>query len=721
VFESVAVELPGMPETSSLRRHSSGGETVVSFGSRLVFRYADGDLAMRNLAISALREAGVSGLDVAEIFSLSPEQVSRLRTRVKREGSAGLALPRGRRPKLSERQVATVRRLAAQGATQTEIAQRFGVAQSVISELLAKFGPAPVQESLHANGADAPIDDTKGADTSTSDVAGNDAHGDGAAGDDAHGDVRADDRHGAGLARIGTGEHTSRYAGAALLYPYLDMVGAEDIFSTLSGARSRRYDDLSVLATGVMGFALGIDTVEGSKHLRRADAGVLVGVSAIPELRTLRTRLSALADGGDPLALQRAFASATLAADPPTSPIYYVDDHFVAYSGARPVAKGYNTKRRHAQRGRDDTHICDERGRAVVFASSEPSGLSATMGSVLAQLREVVGPDQRILLGFDRGGSYPKAFKACREANMDWITYRRGKLAPVTAPVTRSWATRDGHRVVVQVADEEITITGYGRARQLTLYEHGTAVLQVLTSDMEAKGAALLLWLRGRWSIENFFKYASAHNGIDSIASYLMDQGPDETEVANPRRTAARAEVVAAESALATAERALAQLLCDPDTGVEETNGQVTGLQRDVDAAAAALFAARSALKGIPAKVSARELDPGAERAKMRLERRGLQMVCRLLAFNAEAWLAEHFNAYLGDLDEYRAIMRNLLQLGGTFSYGRNSITVTLDRPDSPRVAGALELLAEELNTHSARLMGDRRALRYQVTEAGQN
>ena len=75
-----------MPEVSSLRRHSAGGETVVSFGGRLVFHYADGDIAMRNLAISALREAGVTGLDVAKIFGLSPEQVSRLHTRVQRDG-----------------------------------------------------------------------------------------------------------------------------------------------------------------------------------------------------------------------------------------------------------------------------------------------------------------------------------------------------------------------------------------------------------------------------------------------------------------------------------------------------------------------------------------------------------------------------------------------------------------------------------------------------------
>ena len=38
-----------------------------------------------------------------------------------------------------------------------------------------------------------------------------------------------------------------------------------------------------------------------------------------------------------------------LAADPATSPVYYVDDHLVAYTGARPVAKGYNTRRRLAE------------------------------------------------------------------------------------------------------------------------------------------------------------------------------------------------------------------------------------------------------------------------------------------------------------------------------------------------------------------------------------
>ena len=81
--------------------------------------------------------------------------------------------------------------------------------------------------------------------------------------------------------------------------------------------------------------------------------------------------------------LQRAFAAGLLKADPAADPVYFVDDHFVAYSGARPVAKGWNTKRRHAQPGRDDTLIVDARSRAVVFGSGEHPGLVSTLPGVL--------------------------------------------------------------------------------------------------------------------------------------------------------------------------------------------------------------------------------------------------------------------------------------------------------------------------------------------------
>lgn len=80
----------------------------------------------------------------------------------------------------------------------------------------------------------------------------------------------------------------------------------------------------------------------------------------------------------------------------------------------------------------------------------------------------------------------------------------------------------------------------------------------------------------------------------------------------------------------------------------------------------------------------ARRSGSSRRRRDARSRGRGLQMVLRLLALNAEAWTAEHLNAYLADPNEHRAILRHLLHLGATINHGTTAITATLDRPDTP-------------------------------------
>jgi hypothetical protein len=93
-------------------------------------------------------------------------------------------------------------------------------------------------------------------------------------------------------------------------------------------------------------------------------------------------------------------------------------------------------------------------------------------------------------------------------------------------------------------------------------------------------------------------------------------------------------------------------------------------------------------------------------------------MVCRLLAYNAELDLARRLNTYLADQDEYRSITRHLLHLAGHITYHPQRIVVTLDQPDSPRIAKALRLLLEEItNGPPVHLTGDHRPISYTLTQ----
>jgi hypothetical protein len=277
--------------------------------------------------------------------------------------------------------------------------------------------------------------------------------------------------------------------------------------------------------------------------------------------------------------VQRQLAAAMLAADAPGLHVYYVDDHFVPYEGAKPVPKGWNTKRRHAQPGCADTVVSDYQGRAVCFATGDPSGLAATLPGALAQLRQVLGGDAPVLFGFDRGGSYPVAFRAIREREL-------------AAVVTSAQLSAAAKNTAIPAAQKKITRT------------------------------------------------------------------------------------------------------------------------RD------AVTAATAALKPIPARLPASQITPGAQKAILATRRRSLQMVLRLLAASAEHCLATRLNDYLRDPDEYRAITRHLLHLGGQITCAPAAITVTLDVPAPPRLARALALLLDEINATPPRMPGGRRPITYQL--AGQ-
>jgi hypothetical protein len=679
--------------------HLAAGRCVITAGSVVLAEYDSGDILMRNMVLVTLRRLGFSGQVVAQVLGLAEGYVATLFSRAKREGSAALAgqQRRGAPGTVSGQQWELARAWRAAGVSDAEIGRRLGVAHTTIGRGLGPRGQAAARQA-------GPLFTGVGPGTEP-DGAGPDGAGPG-------GTVPGGAEPGP---RTGEGVVASRYAGAMLLHAFLARA---DAGAVLGGAgRSRR--DAALLTAVSVCFALGAATTEQFKHLAATDAGPLAGLGVLPGLRALRPRLAAIADGTDPVALQAAFASAMLAADPVLSGVYYVDDHFVPYAGARPVAKGWNNKRGRAERGRADTHVTAHDGRAVCFVTGEPSGLTVTLPKALAELKKAAPPGAAIMVGFDRGGAYPQVFTHCREQQVHWVTYRRAPLAvPVMLPVI-STITTAGRERQITWSEETVQLKDYGQARQITLFEHGKVVLQILTSDLQACPADILAWLKSRWREENFLKYASENYGIDKICDYFASIDMNTKIVDNPARKKANAAVRDADKALAAAERDLAALIADPAIGVAVKNTRlIPSAQKKITAARSKRDAAAAARDAIPAKLPANVIDPGAQVALLRASRRGLQMILRLLAHNAEHWLSTHLNAYLRDDDEYRAITRQgiIRGLAGTITTTPAAITVRLDVPRSPRVARALTLLIDEINQTPPVMPGDHRPITYHLS-----
>ena len=712
-----AAILEGMPEPRDLRMHHVAGRCVITAGPMVLFEYDADDLLMRNMALVTLRQLKFSGGAVARVLGLTGSYVATLFSRAKRDGSAALAgqQRRGHPDTVTAQDWELARQWRAAGASDAEIGRRIGVANTTIGRRLGPRGQgAGKRAAEHAE----PLFTGSGAGHAGT---GPDADADAAGGpqadsaphDEAPGQEPDDTPEARPGPLIRDGVIRSRYAGAMLLHAFLARTDA----GTVLGGAGRSRPQTALLTAVCMCFALGAATIEQVKHLAAADAGPLAGLGTLPGLRALRPELAAIADHADPVALQAAFATAMLAADPVTSGVFYVDDHFVPYTGAKPVAKGWNNKRGKAERGRADTHVTAHDGRAVCFVSGEPSGLPVTLPKALAELKKAVPPGTPVMIGFDRGGAYAQVFRHCREQQVHWVSYRRAPLAvPVMLPVTTT-VTIGGRTRQITWSEEEVQLKDYGTARQITLFEHGKVALQILTSDMDACPAEILSWLKSRWREENFLKYASANYGIDKICDYLASIEVNAKILDNPARKKANAAVRDAEKTLAAAERDLATLIADPAISVTAKNTQlIPATQHKITTARRKHAAAVTARNATPAKLPANQIDPDAQVALLHAGRRSLQMVLRLLAHNAEHWLADHLNAYLRDEDEYRAITRESIirGLAGTITFTPDAITVELEPPRSRGIA--LALLIDEINTTPPVMPGDQRPITYKLT-----
>jgi len=526
------------------------------------------------------------------------------------------------------------------------------------------------------------------------------------------------------IPRLGAKPSATRYAGAFLLYAALARLDIWGVFRELGAETgpARRFGWEQTLATVIFCFALRFRSIEDFKNVRRRDLGLVLGESEAPTVLTLRGKIKALAESVDPLSISRELFRRYLSLEPVWEGLYYLDGHFCPYYGQHPTPRGWDAKRRLAVKGHTDVYVHDARGRALFFFSQplNDSLARAIPGSV-EEIRRAHGPGPFTIV-FDRGGYSGEAFRFLQEQGIGFITYLKGRQARRRFPRKQfrsGWFRFEGRRHVYSLFEKKTRISRAGSIRTVIFLGDDGHQIPVLTNlSTSSKAAKVVHCLRLRWRQENDFKYLRDNYAIDQIVQYGADQETLDRRIPNPRRKALKEQVQLLSKQLQALEAQLGRAFDGNDEkrrptarGIKIAHGR---LRSDIARKRQALARLENRLRRTPGQISAMAADK--TRSLLREDRRLVVNALKIAALNAEKLLVRRFDETYKQPKDVFSVFRSLLHLPGHIrALGPNCLEVRLDRPDSEKIAHALEELLTDINQDPPRMLGDGPTLRFIV------
>jgi len=516
----------------------------------------------------------------------------------------------------------------------------------------------------------------------------------------------------------------TRYAGALMLYSALAQLDVWGVFRQLGAdvGPTRRFGWAQTLASIVFCFALRFRSMEDFKNARRRDFGALIAEDHGPSVLSMRTKIRALAESADPVAISRGLFQRYLAIEPVWEGLYYIDGHFCPYYGKQPTPRGWDAKRGLAVPGHTDVYIHDARGRALFFFSQPLNdSLARAIPGAVEEIRRAHGAGPFTLI-FDRGGYSGDAFRFLEAQGIGFITYLKGRKARrryAEKLFRPGWFFFEGERHVYHLFEKKTHVAGAGLLRTVLFQGDDGHQIPVLTNlAPSSKAAKVVHCLRLRWRQENDFKYLREHYAVDQIIQYGADEETLDRLVLNPRRKAVKEEVRALTLQVQTLEAELGRAFNDNDEshrptarGIKIAHGR---LRREIAQKRQALTRLENRLQRTPSQISAEKA--GRTRSILREDRRLVINALKIAACNAEKLLVRRFDQAYDQPKDAFSVFRSLLQLPGHVrATAPGNFDVQLQRPDSEKVARALEGLLTDINQNPPRMLGDGPILRFSL------
>jgi transposase len=732
------------------------GYRVVLCRHEVLYRVALSDaIFLAFIAVSLRQSALATQIEIAKAFGHSVATQRRWETRYSQQGVDGLRpkSPTGRHAKLGRGQRTFVQQWFQQGVSNLEMARRLGVSEATIRRVLRQSGlrrqtlPEPELPFDEANatlaesattpapaaGA-APVDEPAPVTMVPGEAlapAATEINADPTAANNIPAHVftidrdptdRSGDR---ALARLGLLQDAAPLfddheelprAGVLLAVPVLQAHGGLAVFTRLFGSLGPAFYGLRTTVLSLVLMALlRIKRPENLKEYSPENLGYLLGLDRIAEVKTMRRKLTLLAEQGQGRELMNELARLRISQDEDRLAFLYLDGHIREYSGQEALAKAKKAQRAVATTAATDTWLHDADGAPLLVVTSEMNaGLTQVLEAIVTDATEWLPVGQRLTVLFDRGGWCLKLFARLQAQGVDIITYRKGKRQAIArSHFSEHQVHEDGKEKTYWLYDQPRVRVGRLRShrqkrraagepeylwlRQITVLREDGRQTVIVTNRTDLTAVEVVQRLFRRWRQENYFKYMAEEFALDALVEYGVEDVSEESTRPNPER-----KRVAREGKQAKAEvlRLRGQLGAEAEANEERQRPTMRGfkvaqsrLRQELAQAELRVEELTEQERQLPKRV------PGKGLKKLKQEKKLIVDAIKMMAFQCETDLLERLRPhYARTEDEGRTLLHAAFQASARMDVMETELHITLAAPSSLHRGAALAKVCQQLD-----------------------
>ena len=537
-------------------------------------------------------------------------------------------------------------------------------------------------------------------------------------------------------------------AGMFLALPALETTMLLPCAAKLFTDPARRVYGLdTMLLEAVLRTLAGEPRVQGATRLDPVAFGRILGLDRAPEVKTIRRVHQGLADTGKIPELMSAIAferfNAHKNTDDSLIAVLYLDGHTRAYAGKKKITRIHSTRMKMAVPATEETWISAANGDPLFMVMAEPSAsLVSELKRLAPQLRQMIGDDRRMLVGFDRGGWSPTLFAHLHTQGFDVLTWRKGTTADIPseqfAPVTHvdEYGITHAWDLVADTLVEVLLNAKTGetfKMRQVSrivprIKGEGTRQIHILTTSDTAQAmeaAEVVYRMSARWRQENYFRFGRERFGLDAHDSHAGTEDDATRLVPNPSKAKAKQLMDKARThrdAVATTVNATMLALQSPEPGTDGiliTNQMHNDIHAPLAKAQQSVEQAEDAYRDLDTRVPLGEARPGAQLLDTEMKR--FTHIIRMAAFNTAVTLAREIRTNTGykraNREAHDLVRQILTQPGDIDPTTPGILAITLDPMPTQRETRAVAELCRSLTETQTRYPGTDLVLRYAIKE----